>query len=228
MATADPNASHVANVVAPLLVDPPDATQVAEAKKRFETKVVERFKLDVPTRKSTTTIIFLAKKERILEVLRTWETLSTEQRKGLHSWNSTYTRIVNGEAFLIHKTSIKKGSPGGLAAPEAEFDRLAVELGFEGMYDKLAVLHMRLSHGRPDAMYHIVKTIWGNVSRAIIELFVDCCPTCIKEAGRLSTRSGIKPILTRGFNRRAQMELVDISTREPREKTLACSFLLRS
>jgi hypothetical protein len=53
---------------------------------------------------------------------------------------------------------------------------------------------------------------YGNVPRQALEEFLKTCPICIEGTQRISKREGIKPIITKGFNRRGQVDLIDFQS----------------
>ena len=87
--------------------------------------------------------------------------------------------------------------------------RVVVE---EELFDVLKETHRSLMHGRVVKMEKAMESKYANISRNVIKQFLKLCPRCIEGAPRISSRAGIKPILTKGFNRRGQVDLIDFQS----------------
>ena len=87
--------------------------------------------------------------------------------------------------------------------------RVVVE---EELFGELKETHRSLMHGRVVKMAKAMESKYANISRNVIKQFLKLCPRCIEGAPRISSRAGIKPILTKGFNRRGQVDLIDFQS----------------
>ena len=53
---------------------------------------------------------------------------------------------------------------------------------------------------------------YANISRNIVKQFLKLCLRFIEGAPRISSRAGLKPLLSKGFNRRGQVDLIDFQS----------------
>lgn len=81
----------------------------------------------------------------------------------------------------------------------------------EEYYDALAEIHKDCGHGSRDKIQYKLKGRFIIVRNAI-DLFVSLCP--IYESKRNIPKKGIvsKPILSRDFNERGQVDLIDLQS----------------
>ena len=82
----------------------------------------------------------------------------------------------------------------------------------EEVCDDLFKTHQELLHGRRQKMEKKLDEKFANVPRACLEEFLKLCPVCIEGTRRISKREGIKPIVTKGFNSRGQVDLIDFQS----------------
>ena len=82
----------------------------------------------------------------------------------------------------------------------------------EELWGILNECHKELLLGRVTKMENKLRTSFCNIPRTVIEKYCSLCPLCIEGNPRISKREGITPIITRGFNMRAQMDLIQMDS----------------
>lgn len=82
---------------------------------------------------------------------------------------------------------------------------------FEEYFSKLLEAHIQTGHGGRDTMLFYIKKKW-RISRIACEIFIQCCSTCNRK--RTTIRKGVvvKPITSKEFNSRGQVDLIDFQS----------------
>lgn len=81
----------------------------------------------------------------------------------------------------------------------------------EDFFSKLLEVHTLIGHGGRDKMIYHIKKKW-RIPRSVVSLFISCCVTCNLKRTAPSKGVVVKPIITDGFNMRAQVDLVDFQS----------------
>ena len=78
------------------------------------------------------------------------------------------------------------------------------------IFDSIRGIHLSTGHGGRDIIRNESSKKYANLTKEIIQLYVDLCPTCLLK--RSKTRKGIvvKPILSKTLNSRCQVDLIDM------------------
>lgn len=81
----------------------------------------------------------------------------------------------------------------------------------EDYYDKLLVAHLETGHGGRDRMHYYCKQKWI-INKSACQLFASMCNTCDRK--RVAPTKGVvvKSILSKGFNARGQVDLIDLQS----------------
>lgn len=144
-------------------------------------------------------------KQRVLEVITHIKNgkvaISSGVRRtpGEYYWISKYdTMHICGEDYLI----LKKSSPN---SPTIRV------IAMEDYFDLLLQIHRECGHGGRDKMRYSIKDKFYIQIKAI-EIFVSLCPTC--DIKRNLPKKGIvtKPIISKDFNVRGQIDLIDFQS----------------
>ena len=100
-----------------------------------------------------------------------------------------------------HESILIKCQPEG----KEDVDNIERFLGLESMFDRLMALHNETGHGRRDRLIHRVKECkYANITRDIIEDFLDLCQECQKQKPFLTKGITVKPIVTEKYGQRFQ------------------------
>ena len=59
-----------------------------------------------------------------------------------------------------------------------------------------------------------IKLKYSNIGRKAIEVYCETCSRCVESAPREQQRAEYKPIVTKGFNRRCQIDLIDMQSNQ--------------
>lgn len=81
----------------------------------------------------------------------------------------------------------------------------------EEYYEKLLEAHLGTAHGGRDRMHYYCRDRWV-IAKSACQLFASMCSTCNRK--RIAPTKGvvIKPILSKGFNARGQVDLIDLQS----------------
>ncbi|XP_022177881.1 KRAB-A domain-containing protein 2-like [Myzus persicae] len=80
------------------------------------------------------------------------------------------------------------------------------------MFDILHMAHINCGHGGRNRMEHSIKQKYKNITRDIIVLYLQLCEICNKKHAHPKKGLVIKPILSKTFNSRAQVDLIDMQS----------------
>ncbi|CAM9380087.1 unnamed protein product, partial [Heterosigma akashiwo] len=72
--------------------------------------------------------------------------------------------------------------------------------------------HLAIGHGRLRKMMAYLSERYANIGAPAVKVFLQYCTLCSETTKRVASRAGYRPILTAGFNSRAQMDLIDFQS----------------
>ena len=74
-------------------------------------------------------------------------------------------------------------------------------------------IHINGGHCKARTFLNRVKAQFGkSVPERLVQLYVECCPQCTVQKPRKTVTAGHKPILTKGFGARGQVDLIDFQS----------------
>ena len=82
----------------------------------------------------------------------------------------------------------------------------------EELFELMHAEHASIGHGKHQNLWERMRTKYCNVPRELVDAFCRACPRCISRQPRPPGRAGYKPILTRGFGVRGQVDLIDFQS----------------
>lgn len=88
----------------------------------------------------------------------------------------------------------------------------------EHMFDKLLELHLATGHGCRDRMEREVNNKYAFITRKAIEIFLGLCETCQLKRKQAKKGLVVKPIVSKEFNSRCQVDLVDMQSQPDGDK----------
>jgi hypothetical protein len=122
--------------------------------------------------------------------------------------------VMNGDAstgerdYLISKTVYEKARDRFGCIDIMKIKRLATK---DDLFDIIREHHLKVNHAAKKNTWASVKDCYSNISRDVCGLFVSLCHCKVNQ--RLPGRpEGIKPILSKTFNDRGQMDLIDMQS----------------
>lgn len=160
---------------------------------KFESKLLEKKKSD---RKRC-----VWNKRELEEVQRILSNKNSIEKKNSATYHylNTYELVTIGiESHVI----LKRINPS---------DDLIFIVAIEDYFPKLWEAHSATGHGGRDKMLYYVKKKW-RIPRFACEIFLDCCETCNRRRPTIQQGVVRKPIVTKGFNSRAQVDLIDFQS----------------
>ena len=81
----------------------------------------------------------------------------------------------------------------------------------EELFDVIHDAHLSVGHGKAEKTYDYLKKRFSNVSRSVCDLFIKCC-TCQTNVPRPARPADFKPIISKSFNCRGQVDLIDMQS----------------
>ena len=101
----------------------------------------------------------------------------------------------------------------GVAAPVEALDKTVVVSHSGRVFEDLHAIHINGGHCKARTFLNRVKAQFGkSVPERLVQLYVECCPQCTVQKPRKTVTAGHKPILTKGFGARGQVDLVDFQS----------------
>ena len=91
-------------------------------------------------------------------------------------------------------------------------DKVVREVTFEELFQSLHKVHLSVGHGKVRKMEPAIKLKDSNIGRKAIEVYCETCSRCVESAPREQQRAGYRPIITKGFNTRGQIDLIDMQS----------------
>ena len=183
--------------------------QAAEHKRIFMVEV-EKFCGDIEEKKNCRGGVMSKEKyDTIVSVLKT----ENEKMEKIHyKWRSNYAMItgVLGNTLLVKKSDAEKVSN---QLGEVDATKVVRVCHREELYEILKKIHNDLTgHAGVDKTHRTALIYYSNVSRSICEIYVKSCPICSVTKRTLARPEDFKPILTAGFGRRGQCDLIDMQS----------------
>lgn len=84
----------------------------------------------------------------------------------------------------------------------------------ENVYKTVMDAHVSLGHAGVRSMKKHIDKNYANVSESVIDLYKKMCTHCKKkEKGVLKQHVVVKPIVTKSFQHRGQLDLIDLQAR---------------
>ena len=153
-----------------------------------------------------------AEKGEIISTLRNWETLSSKTKDGKrYGWKTKYDFVQLGNAEpILYRKSLKPAFTD--TAGNFLLDKVVREVTFEELFQCLHEVHLSVGHGKVRKMEPAIKLKYSNIGRKAIEVYCETCSRCVESAPREQQRAGYRPIITKGFNRRGQIDLIDMQS----------------
>ena len=188
--------NHVAAQLSPLI----NIEQVSEHKRLF----MEWYH-DYSKDQKNSIVIDQQKKNEIIAVLS--DDSSTHKLK--YKYRQRYGLVQFGSSKQLYLKRNEHNFKRGNSIDLELVTRIAKK---EELWGILNECHKELLHGRVTKMENKLRTSFCNIPRTVIEKYCSLCPLCIEGNPRISKREGITPIITRGFNMRAQMDLIQMDS----------------
>ncbi|KAL1529671.1 hypothetical protein AB1Y20_000612 [Prymnesium parvum] len=173
-------------------VDTISSGQWAEAKKAFDEHYTHSHGMTE------------VKYHTIVQLLEKWEQLTPVERREVSGGNHVYWR----NKYLVTEA---QGVKDLLVREDDGSQKICSHRG--RMFDDIKAIHIASNHARNVTLHKAVVAKFGNsIPRIACITFVKCCPGCIIQTHRVPKVAGFKPLLTRGFGRRGQVDLIDMQS----------------
>ena len=129
--------------------------------------------------------------------------MRTYPNKIAYKWVKRYDiKVVQNSNILFFKQP--EGSP---------LDLCQQVIKYSNVFDAIREIHeLQIGNDHPKAktLYKRVNAKYGrSIPCWVCEIFPNYCPVCIRAKTRCKAKAGHQPLLTRGMNAHAQMDLID-------------------
>ena len=136
-----------------------------------------------------------------IEDLKTMTKVSTSKSRHQYYILKKYDVLTCGD---VEKLIKKKKSPE---------DHPVYYATIEDTYDIISKAHIATGHGGRDRMLKHLNQKYANITTEAVELFKSYCIVCQEKRKRPKTTGVVvKPILSREFNSRGQVDLIDMQS----------------
>uniref|UniRef100_A0A914PYY8 Integrase catalytic domain-containing protein n=1 Tax=Panagrolaimus davidi TaxID=227884 RepID=A0A914PYY8_9BILA len=137
--------------------------------------------------------------DNILGILRQAKNGTKFSREQYHEHNilKRYRYVVNDDESLTLLTKNEKKVPVK-----------------EELFDLFYRIHKRKGHGGIGVMYK-AKALknYDGITKELIGIFVQCCQSCELKKNKVKKGITVKPIISVDFNKRCQMDLIDLQSK---------------
>ena len=189
-----------------------DAAVLAAQKRVFLEKMNEK----LAQQKSDERSQFLPseKYDQVCGALAGWNEKDGTEKKAtqkdypqVYAWARKYELVsISGSDVLVFKSKEEEDAATALDQ--------AVKVSHQGrVFEDLHKIHLDGGHCKSRTFAGRVAAAHGkSIPGWVLDLFVLCCPTCCRRKPRKPTSAGHKPILTKGFGSRGQVDLIDFQS----------------
>ena len=82
----------------------------------------------------------------------------------------------------------------------------------DALFDVINTEHLSAGHGARDVSHRKVGELYANVTKQMVQLYVDHCETCLLKKSK--TRNGlvVKPIISNAANSRCRVDLINMQS----------------
>lgn len=95
------------------------------------------------------------------------------------------------------------------------------------VFDHVHNAHVTLGHAGRDLMLNHIRKKFCNISRTVVMLYLKLCRICaMKRKGVAKKNIVIRPIISRNFLQRGQLDLIDYQTRSDGEYRWILVFIV--
>lgn len=181
-----------------------EVIQDTEGEDQFRNKSKLRFLIkmkDITDAKRNNTVNFTKEKyERIVSIIEGAKGKEKKSREEYQYCRRYAVAMINGCPKLVVPDN-------GVAPENLKYYVHECDI-FEILYDN----HLNCGHGGRDKMVAKLNANYKNITREIINIFLKCCEICLMKAKTLRKGLVVKPILSKEFNSRAQVDLIDLQS----------------
>ena len=111
--------------------------------------------------------------------------------------------------YKLSKTNLSDGSVS-VHLRCAKSNRLISSI--DTIFDEIRTQHLITGHGARDITNNKLKETHANVTKEIVQLYVDLCETCAMKKRKIRKSLVIKPIISNLLNSRCQIDLIDMQS----------------
>lgn len=183
-----------------LNLTPHNHIQIQEHQRLFENKI-EEYAKGIPNKNEY---------DRLVSILsRPEENKSKKTNREYHFIKKcSVITFSDGKARLVYNTGLEKATN----ADGIDLSNLPRLIFKDELFDCIREVHINKSgHGAARKTHECLQQYYSNISRTMCDVFVDLC-TCRLDKKLPGRPEDIKPIISKTFNSRGQVDLIDMQT----------------
>ena len=121
----------------------------------------------------------------------------------VYKWQKAYC-VTGDEASLV---LLKRPNNVGVDGT-VDINTLKQMTYLERVYSDIQRNHV-VNHSKGRTLHSRISEVIDNISKEVCKIFTDSCPLCVERQARTKPVAGLRPIITSGFGKRGQVDLID-------------------
>lgn len=214
--TATAPAAETLLVNAPSAAEPPDIASHREAfGEAIKSLIKKNSTLMTHDKRSLIIDCIIARKngESLYKLKKLCSTIDSFEKK------CDVLQLQGQAPRLVEKPKVPEGGSG---LPSIESMR--VYSCVEEVFDVIRGHHAS-DHAKGRSLYERIDRNYKNIPRDFCKVFTDTCPICLETMITKKPTAGHQPIVTRGFNKRGQIDLVDFQSMPDGDFKYLCNYI---
>ena len=92
------------------------------------------------------------------------------------------------------------------------------------VFDTIRTQHLLTGHGARDITNNKLKETHANITKEVIQMYVDLCETCALKKRKVRKSIVVKPIISNIMNSRCQVDLIDMQSQPDDDFKWICNY----
>lgn len=124
----------------------------------------------------------------------------------VYKWQKAYCVTGDEDSLVLLKRPSNVGDDGTV-----DVNTLKRMTYLERVYSDIQRNHV-VDHSKGRTLHSRISEVFDNISKEVCKIFTDSCPLCVERQARTKPVAGLKPIITSGFGKRGQVDLIDFQS----------------
>ena len=124
----------------------------------------------------------------------------------VYKWQKAYCVTGDEDSLVLLKRPSNVGVDGTV-----DINTLKRMTYLERVYSDIQRNHV-VDHSKGRTLHSRIFEVIDNISKEVCKIFTDSCPLCVERQARTKPVAGLKPIITSGFGKRGQVDLIDFQS----------------
>ena len=124
----------------------------------------------------------------------------------VYKWQKAYCVTGDEDSLVLLKRPSNVGVDGTV-----DVNTLKRMTYLERVYSDIQRNHV-VDHSKGRTLHSHISEVIDNISKEVCKIFTDSCPLCVERQARTKPVAGLKPIITSGFGKRGQVDLIDFQS----------------